>query len=108
MALLCSPERKKTAPSTCGHVFSPIWTISELGRYINLSNVSPSFMMIGQKCINIRKCATSPPGSHKLNGLTKFHEHRTKNVTSRVFTCFHYIHIEKTAPPNGGHVFSPI
>ncbi|KAH3695695.1 hypothetical protein DPMN_083153 [Dreissena polymorpha] len=25
----------------------------------------------------------------------------TKNVTSRVFTCFHYIHIEKTAPPPG-------
>ncbi|KAH3794252.1 hypothetical protein DPMN_147783 [Dreissena polymorpha] len=27
----------------------------------------------------------------------------TKSVTSRVFTCFHYIHIEKTAPPPGGH-----
>ncbi|KAH3779301.1 hypothetical protein DPMN_157102 [Dreissena polymorpha] len=26
-----------------------------------------------------------------------------KNVTSRVFTCFHYIHIEKTTPPPGGH-----
>ncbi|KAH3817886.1 hypothetical protein DPMN_119442 [Dreissena polymorpha] len=32
----------------------------------------------------------------------------TKNVTSRVFTCFHYIHIEKTAPPPGGQVFSRI
>ncbi|KAH3887551.1 hypothetical protein DPMN_011568 [Dreissena polymorpha] len=31
-----------------------------------------------------------------------------KNVTSRVFTCFHYIHIEINAPPTGGHVFSPI
>ncbi|KAH3894940.1 hypothetical protein DPMN_019100 [Dreissena polymorpha] len=54
-----------------------------------------------------------PPGSHviqitgtifKLNShiketnvLTKFHENRTKNVTSR-----------KNAPPTGGHVFSPI
>ncbi|KAH3816502.1 hypothetical protein DPMN_118018 [Dreissena polymorpha] len=24
-----------------------------------------------------------------------------------VFTCFHYIYREKTAPPTGGHVFSP-
>ncbi|KAH3721675.1 hypothetical protein DPMN_064622 [Dreissena polymorpha] len=28
----------------------------------------------------------------KFNVLTKFHEHWAKNVTSRVFTCFHYIH----------------
>ncbi|KAH3712478.1 hypothetical protein DPMN_072182 [Dreissena polymorpha] len=26
----------------------------------------------------------------------------------RLFTFFHYIHIEKTAPPPGGHVFPPI
>ncbi|KAH3804419.1 hypothetical protein DPMN_132704 [Dreissena polymorpha] len=25
-----------------------------------------------------------------------------------LFTTFHYIHIEKNAPPTGGHVFSPI
>ncbi|KAH3791686.1 hypothetical protein DPMN_145175 [Dreissena polymorpha] len=66
-------------------------------------------------------------GSHvfqaNTNLLTKFHEDWTINVASRVltsltrelsffnirlFTCFHYIHIEKTAPPNGDHVFSPI
>ncbi|KAH3841979.1 hypothetical protein DPMN_115466 [Dreissena polymorpha] len=56
-----------------------------------------------------------PPGSHviqltgtifKLNShiketnvLSIFHENWAKNVTSRVFTCFHYIHIEKNAPP---------
>ncbi|KAH3862279.1 hypothetical protein DPMN_025245 [Dreissena polymorpha] len=44
----------------------------------------------------------------ETNVLTKFHENWTKNVTSRVFTCFHHIHIEKNAPPTGGHVFSPI
>ncbi|KAH3858164.1 hypothetical protein DPMN_100784 [Dreissena polymorpha] len=44
----------------------------------------------------------------KTNVLTKFHENWAKNVTSRVFTCLHYIHIEKNAPPIGGHVFSPI
>ncbi|KAH3802943.1 hypothetical protein DPMN_156641 [Dreissena polymorpha] len=31
-----------------------------------------------------------------------------KNVTSTVFTCFHYMHKEKIAPPTGGHDFSPI
>ncbi|KAH3838438.1 hypothetical protein DPMN_111847 [Dreissena polymorpha] len=40
--------------------------------------------------------------------LTKFHDDWTKNVTSRVFTCFAYINIEKTAPLPGGYVFSPI
>ncbi|KAH3838577.1 hypothetical protein DPMN_111985 [Dreissena polymorpha] len=67
---------------------------------------------------------TAPPGSHVIqlagtifelnshiketNVLTEFHENWAKNVTSRVFTCFHNIHIEKNAPPTGGHVFSPI
>ncbi|KAH3853971.1 hypothetical protein DPMN_096509 [Dreissena polymorpha] len=44
----------------------------------------------------------------ETNVLTKFHENLAKNVTSIVFTCFHNIHIEKNAPPTGGHVFSPI
>ncbi|KAH3712083.1 hypothetical protein DPMN_071762 [Dreissena polymorpha] len=61
-----------------------------------------------------------PPGNHvfqrsgtilKLNSriwetkvLTKFHKHWAKYVTSRVLTCFHNIHIEKNAPPTGGHI----
>ncbi|KAH3836115.1 hypothetical protein DPMN_109485 [Dreissena polymorpha] len=44
----------------------------------------------------------------ETNVLSKFHENWAKNVTSTVFTCFHYIHTEKNAPPTGGHVFSPI
>ncbi|KAH3836540.1 hypothetical protein DPMN_109912 [Dreissena polymorpha] len=44
----------------------------------------------------------------ETNVLSKFHENWAKNVTSTVFTCFHYIHIEKNAPLIGGHVFSPI
>ncbi|KAH3795488.1 hypothetical protein DPMN_149043 [Dreissena polymorpha] len=40
--------------------------------------------------------------------LRGFHEDWAKNVTSRVYTCFHNKHIEKNAPPTGGHVFSPI
>ncbi|KAH3891929.1 hypothetical protein DPMN_016039 [Dreissena polymorpha] len=91
-----SATTQKTAPPPCGHAknvtsrendppppggyaFLPILTIFKLNRHIQKAHV-----------------------------LTKFHEDWTKNVTSRVFTCFHYIHIEKTAPPPGGHVFSPI
>ncbi|KAH3882728.1 hypothetical protein DPMN_006672 [Dreissena polymorpha] len=44
----------------------------------------------------------------ETNVLTKVHEIWAKNVTSRLFTCFHNIHIEKNDPPTGGHVFSPI
>ncbi|KAH3715352.1 hypothetical protein DPMN_058059 [Dreissena polymorpha] len=51
-----------------------------------------------------QKTATSPWQPF----LTKFHENWAKNVTSRVLTCFHYIHIVKNAPPTGGNVFSPI
>ncbi|KAH3748837.1 hypothetical protein DPMN_183293 [Dreissena polymorpha] len=47
-------------------------------------------------------------GRTETNVLTKFHENWAKKVTSRVLTCFHYINIEKNAPPTGGHVFSPI
>ncbi|KAH3695959.1 hypothetical protein DPMN_083418 [Dreissena polymorpha] len=72
---------EKNAPPTGGHVFSPVMTIFKLVRDINKTNV-----------------------------LTNFHDDLAKIVTSRVFTrenC-HYIHIEKNAPPTGGHVFSPI
>ncbi|KAH3880483.1 hypothetical protein DPMN_004397 [Dreissena polymorpha] len=40
-----------------------------------------------------------PPSSHETNFLSKFHENWAKNVTSTVFTCFHYIHIKKNALP---------
>ncbi|KAH3729398.1 hypothetical protein DPMN_055366 [Dreissena polymorpha] len=72
---------EKNAPHTGSHVFSPIPTIFKLVRDINKTNV-----------------------------LTNFHDDWAKIVTTRVFTrenC-HYIHIEKNAPPFGGHVFSPI
>ncbi|KAH3887432.1 hypothetical protein DPMN_011449 [Dreissena polymorpha] len=44
----------------------------------------------------------------ETNVLSKFHENWAKNVPSRVFTCFHYIHIEINDPHTGGNVFSPI
>ncbi|KAH3794698.1 hypothetical protein DPMN_148236 [Dreissena polymorpha] len=69
----------KTARPSGNHVFQRTGTIFELNSHIKETNV-----------------------------LTKFHENWAKNVTSREFTCFHYIHKEKNAPPTGGHVFSPI
>ncbi|KAH3877346.1 hypothetical protein DPMN_001209 [Dreissena polymorpha] len=70
---------RKNAPPLGSHVFQANVTIFELNRHIQKRHV-----------------------------LTKVHEDWTKNVTLRVFTCFHYIHIEKTDQPPGGHVFSPI
>ncbi|KAH3790132.1 hypothetical protein DPMN_168327 [Dreissena polymorpha] len=70
---------RKTAPTLGSHVIQLTGTSFELNSRIKETNVP-----------------------------TKFHVNLAKNVTSRVFTCFHYIHIEKNAPPTGGHVFSPI
>ncbi|KAH3778567.1 hypothetical protein DPMN_180034 [Dreissena polymorpha] len=41
----------------------------------------------------------------ETNVLSKFHENWAKNVTSTIFTCFHYIHRQKNAPPTGGLFF---
>ncbi|KAH3804738.1 hypothetical protein DPMN_133027 [Dreissena polymorpha] len=43
-----------------------------------------------------------PSGNHV------FQQTGTIFKLNSLFTCFHYIHIEKNAPPTGGHVFSPI
>ncbi|KAH3742164.1 hypothetical protein DPMN_048900 [Dreissena polymorpha] len=118
---------EKNAPPSCGHVFSPIWTILKLVRGINKTNVLPNFHDDWAKIVtcNVFTRKTAPPtvvhvfqrtgttfklNQHiiKANILTKFHENWAKNVTSIVFTCFHYIHLQKNAMPNVGHVFSPI
>ncbi|KAH3886924.1 hypothetical protein DPMN_010937 [Dreissena polymorpha] len=72
-------SRENDPPPSGGHVFLPIRTIFELNRHIQKTHV-----------------------------LTKFHEDWTKNVTSRVFTYVHYIHIEKTTRPLTAMFFSPI
>ncbi|KAH3869649.1 hypothetical protein DPMN_032819 [Dreissena polymorpha] len=43
-----------------------------------------------------------------IRTIFELNRHWNKNVTSRVFTYFHYKHIEKTTPPPGDHVFSLI
>ncbi|KAH3740079.1 hypothetical protein DPMN_046774 [Dreissena polymorpha] len=99
--------------------FLPIRTIFELNRRIKETNVLTKFHIDWAKMC-LKDCShktATPPGGHAKNvtsrvGLpiqTIFElNHWTKNVTSRVFTCFHYIHIDTTAPPSGGHVYSPI
>ncbi|KAH3703199.1 hypothetical protein DPMN_078230 [Dreissena polymorpha] len=92
-------------------------TIFQLVQEINKTNA--------KNVTSIVKTAPPPwqPYIYKTNLFTKFHVDWAKNVTSRVhviqltetifqlnslLTCFHNIHIEKNAPPTGGHVFAPI
>ncbi|KAH3849248.1 hypothetical protein DPMN_091644 [Dreissena polymorpha] len=116
---------EKNDPPTGGNVFSPIWTIFNLIRDINKTNVLTNFHDDWAKIVTSRVFTrkTAPPtdghviqrtgttfelNQHtcvslfiKANVLTKFYENWAKNVTYRVFTCFHYIHIEKNAPQAG-------
>ncbi|KAH3816341.1 hypothetical protein DPMN_117856 [Dreissena polymorpha] len=71
---------EKIALPTGGHVFSPIWTIFDLVRDINKTNFFT------------KKTAPSP-GSHVFQRTATIFE------LNSPFTCFHYIHIEKTSPP---------
>ncbi|KAH3704657.1 hypothetical protein DPMN_079716 [Dreissena polymorpha] len=102
-------------------------------RYIYKTNLFTKFHDDWAKNVTSRaftsffllyKYKKTAPGSHVIqltgtifqlnsriketNVLTKFHQNWAKIVTSRMFTCFHNIHIEKNAPPTGDHVFSPI
>ncbi|KAH3867253.1 hypothetical protein DPMN_030379 [Dreissena polymorpha] len=93
---------EKNVPPTGGHVFSPIWTIFELVRHINKTNVLINFHDHWAKIVTSKVFTrkTAPPTGvhigHKIfeldrdiigaNLLTKFHEDRRINVASRVFT----------------------
>ncbi|KAH3712205.1 hypothetical protein DPMN_071888 [Dreissena polymorpha] len=105
---------EKNAPPTCGHVFSPISTIFDLVRDINLTNVLTNFYddwtkIVTSKSVYKENCpAHWRPSIFELNQdiiktniltnfelgrdligtklLTKFHEDGTRNVASRVFT----------------------
>ncbi|KAH3818838.1 hypothetical protein DPMN_120565 [Dreissena polymorpha] len=127
-------SRVKNAPPPGGYVFQPTGYIFELFQDIIGINHLTKFhedwtINVASRVLtrfyyrHIRKNAP-PLGSHvfqanlsifelnrnfqKTHVLAKFPEDWTKNVTFRVFTFFQYIHIENTAPPPGGHVFSSI
>ncbi|KAH3894108.1 hypothetical protein DPMN_018266 [Dreissena polymorpha] len=97
---------EKTAPTPGGHVFPPIKTIFELVRDIHKINENDP--RGGHVFSPIRTIFELNRRVQETNVLNKFHKDWTENVTSIVFTCFQYIHIEKTAPPLSGHVFSSI
>ncbi|KAH3804592.1 hypothetical protein DPMN_132879 [Dreissena polymorpha] len=93
-------------------------TIFELNQDIHKTNVLTKFHDDWTKYVTSRE-KDPPPGGYvflpirtifelnsriqETNVLTKFHKDWAKNVSPRLFTCFHYIHIEKTAPSPGGH-----
>ncbi|KAH3712192.1 hypothetical protein DPMN_071875, partial [Dreissena polymorpha] len=114
-------QLSKTAPPTCGHldedVTSTVFTSFELDRYIMGTNLLTKFHedRTINEASNYRRTDDVPRpvtkahlSNQETNVLSKFHGNWAKNVTSTVFTCFHYILIEKNAPLTGGHVFSPI
>ncbi|KAH3768708.1 hypothetical protein DPMN_169925 [Dreissena polymorpha] len=107
-------SREKMTPPG-GHVFLPIRTIFELFTCFHYIHQSPrrktALPRPWRQCTNVTSRVEKPappPGGHETNFLTKVNEDWAKNVSSRLFTCFHYIHIEKTAPPPAGHVFQMI
>ncbi|KAH3833934.1 hypothetical protein DPMN_107250 [Dreissena polymorpha] len=105
----------KAAPPPGGHIFSTdqnhfqtqpsyhknkYWTINVTPRVLTSKTALPPGSHVFLPILTIFKLNRC---TQETNVRTKFHEDWTKNVTSRAFTCFHYIHIEKTAPPPGGH-----
>ncbi|KAH3879835.1 hypothetical protein DPMN_003742 [Dreissena polymorpha] len=102
---------RKNAPPLGSHVLQANVTIFKLIQDIIETNLLTKFhedWTINVTPRVLTKKNAPPSGDNKTHVLTKFHEDWTKNVTSRVFICFHCKQIEKTAPPPGGHVFSPI
>ncbi|KAH3781151.1 hypothetical protein DPMN_158976 [Dreissena polymorpha] len=88
-------RRTKTNPKTSPEQSGALKTIFQLVREINKTNVLTKFH--NDKAKNV----TSKVFDHK------FHDDWANSVSSR-FSRLHYIHIEKNAPPTGGHVFLPI
>ncbi|KAH3858854.1 hypothetical protein DPMN_101495 [Dreissena polymorpha] len=105
---------RKTAPPTGGHLHED-WALNVTSthdpfhedRTINVA--SRVFMnKCGRTDDGQRPVTKAQLSKQETKVLTKFHENWAKNVTSSGLTCFHYINIEKNAPPTGRHVFSPI
>ncbi|KAH3775896.1 hypothetical protein DPMN_177306 [Dreissena polymorpha] len=113
MSMLCSGELKmKLGVSILKSPYTPNREYGTYSYYGTVTQKLPDLYQENPPCTpNLEhgtySCFSTVTQELETKVLTN-HEHWTKNVTSRVFTCFHYIHIEKNAPPTGGHVFSPI
>ncbi|KAH3786305.1 hypothetical protein DPMN_164411 [Dreissena polymorpha] len=114
---------KKNAPPLGSHVFQAKVTIFELIQDIIGKNLLSTFHEYRKINVASRVLTRKNAPPHTINVASRVHvfqanvtifelkrhiqKTHTKNVTARVFTHYHYIHIEKTARPPGGHVFSP-
>ncbi|KAH3846168.1 hypothetical protein DPMN_088466 [Dreissena polymorpha] len=68
-------------------------TIFKLVQHINKTNVLTKFNNDWPTDVTLRV------------KMAPWLSYWAKNVSSRLFTCFNYIHKEKSASPPGGHVF---
>ncbi|KAH3890061.1 hypothetical protein DPMN_014130 [Dreissena polymorpha] len=111
----------KPPPPPAGHVIQLTGTIFKLNSHIKknappnvLTNFHDDWAMIVTSRVFTRKTAPHPQqlcystDQNHFRTQLSYQGNKSKIVTSRVYTCFHFIHIEKNAPPTGGHVFSPI
>ncbi|KAH3716716.1 hypothetical protein DPMN_059444 [Dreissena polymorpha] len=83
---------KENDPPPIGHAFLPIQTIFELNRHIQKTHLLTKFHEHWTKNVTSRGEKTAPPPGGQ------FHDDWAKIVTSRVFT-------KNTSLPPGGHVF---
>ncbi|KAH3776859.1 hypothetical protein DPMN_178293 [Dreissena polymorpha] len=85
--------RKKNAPPTGGHVFLPIWTIFELVREINKTNVLTNFHDDWAKYVTPRKFTrkTDPPtGGHVFQRTGNTFELNQHIIKTNILTNFEF------------------
>ncbi|KAH3832470.1 hypothetical protein DPMN_105758 [Dreissena polymorpha] len=111
----------KNAPPPGGHVFQPTGIILELIQNI-IGNLLTKFHEDRTKNVASRVLTSNDFQANvtifeliqdiiETNLLTKFHEDWTINEAHRLSTTKNWaknVTSRKTAPPTGGHVFSPI
>ncbi|KAH3857851.1 hypothetical protein DPMN_100466 [Dreissena polymorpha] len=99
----------ENCPSPSSHVIQLTGTIFELNSRIKETNVLSKFHENWTKNVTSTRKMPRPLAAMFFHRSRPFHDDWAKIVTSRVFTrenC-HYIHIEKNAPPTGGHENCP-
>ncbi|KAH3725878.1 hypothetical protein DPMN_051731 [Dreissena polymorpha] len=98
-----TPDITRSHKLTISHVIQLTGTIFEVNSCIKETNVLSKFHETWAKNVTF----TVFTYINKTNVFTNFNDDWPKIVTSRG-KLPRNIHIEKNAPPTGGHVFSPI